>query len=155
VHNCRTKLRSGISADAFRSCMAVGERYRPGQREWSRSEIREFTLSLAGQLQGRPPTAGQDFLERAAIREFVGLVTRDKEGVDVMEGGFRDQKYQISQGQIGNFTRFINHSCNPSAQFARFVKFIIAVSRGIKAGKEITVDYSRGELLFTSSFLDA
>jgi hypothetical protein len=110
-------------------------------------------------LQGQPLTAGQDFLEGAAIGEFVGLITRGKVGVDVMEGGFGDQKYQISQGRIGNFTRFINHSCNPNAQFVRFVwlglERIIAVSRGIKAGKEITVDYSRGELLSISFYLNA
>jgi len=80
----------------------------------------------------------------------VGLITRGKVGVDVMEGGGESGKYhQISQGKIGNFTRFINHSCNPNCQFERFVwmgvERIVAVAlRTIEAGAEVTADYSRG-----------
>ena len=85
-----------------------------------------------------------------AIGEFAGLVTRGLIGVDVMEGGTEPRKYQISQAKMGNFTRFINHSCNPNARFVRFVwlgiERIVIVSKeyGIEAGKEITVDYSNG-----------
>ncbi|KAL8993937.1 MAG: hypothetical protein Q9169_005972 [Polycauliona sp. 2 TL-2023] len=81
-----------------------------------------------------------------AVGEFVGLVTRGIEGVDVMMGGRADTQYQIYQARMGNYTRFINHSCAPNAQFTKFVfcgiERIMVVSRGIQAGVEITVDYS-------------
>ncbi|KAI5782527.1 SET domain protein [Pyronema domesticum] len=90
-----------------------------------------------------------EFQQGRAIGEFVGLITRGKVGVDVMEGGGPEpeKKYQISQGKQGNFTRFINHSCMPNCQFERFVwmglERIIAVAlRTVEAGKEVTVDYS-------------
>lgn len=82
----------------------------------------------------------------AAIGEFVGLITNDVEGLDVMKGSTGVRSYQIWQGRHGNYTRFINHSCNPNAQFQHFVwlsiQRIILVSKGIEAGSEITVDYS-------------
>lgn len=63
-----------------------------------------------------------------------------------MVGGSADRRYQIYQGQMGNFTRFINHSCRPNSQFQKFFwrgkERIIVVSRGVSAGSEITVDYS-------------
>ena len=56
--------------------------------------------------------------------------------------------YQIFQRRKGNFTRFINHSCNPNSQYERFtwlgLQRIVLVSRGIEAGQEITVDYGEG-----------
>ncbi|OJJ88953.1 uncharacterized protein ASPGLDRAFT_138998 [Aspergillus glaucus CBS 516.65] len=81
-----------------------------------------------------------------AIGEFTGLITNGIQGVDVMVGGARPRTYQIFQGQMGNFTRFINHSCKPNSQFRKFYwrgkERILVVSRGITAGSEITVDYS-------------
>ncbi|KAL9037792.1 MAG: hypothetical protein Q9180_003519 [Flavoplaca navasiana] len=86
------------------------------------------------------------FERGTAVGEFVGLVTRGIEGVDVMMGGHGDTQYQIYQGRLGNYTRFINHSCAPNAQFTKFVfcgiERILVVSKGIEAGMEITVDYS-------------
>ncbi|KAL8846192.1 MAG: hypothetical protein Q9221_008703 [Calogaya cf. arnoldii] len=86
------------------------------------------------------------FERGAAIGEFVGLVTKDIEGVDVMIGGQGETQYQIYQGRVGNYTRFINHSCAPNAQFTKFVfcgvERIVVVSKGVEAGVEITVDYS-------------
>ncbi|KUM55967.1 hypothetical protein ACN42_g11266 [Penicillium freii] len=87
-----------------------------------------------------------EFDRGTAIAEFVGLVTRGIEGVDVMMGGSPERPYQIFQGQMGNFTRFINHSCRPNSQFQKFywrgIERILVVSRGVGAGSEITVDYS-------------
>ena len=81
-----------------------------------------------------------------AVGEFVGLITNGVQGVDVMVGGTRPRMYQIFQGHMGNFTRFINHSCRPNSQFQKFywrgTERILVVSRGIVAGSEITVDYS-------------
>lgn len=63
-----------------------------------------------------------------------------------MMGGTQERPYQIFQGQKGNFTRFINHSCRPNSQFQRFywrgIERILVVSRGVPASSEITVDYS-------------
>ncbi|KAL4917038.1 hypothetical protein BDW62DRAFT_211547 [Aspergillus aurantiobrunneus] len=90
--------------------------------------------------------ARSPFPRGTAIGEFTGLVTSGIDGVDVMIGGSKDRTYQIFQGEMGNFTRFINHSCRPNSQFQRFywrgVERIIVVSRGVGAGSEITVDYS-------------
>ncbi|KAH9909947.1 hypothetical protein F4778DRAFT_713477 [Xylariomycetidae sp. FL2044] len=89
------------------------------------------------------------FERGAAVGEFVGVVTKGLQDVDVMEcggGGGDAPAYQIHQGRQGNFTRFINHSCNPNAQYQRFTwldtQRIVLVSKGIEAGAEITVDYS-------------
>ncbi|KAJ4148292.1 hypothetical protein LMH87_002770 [Akanthomyces muscarius] len=81
-----------------------------------------------------------------AIGEFVGLITKGVEDLDVMNASTGVRSYQIWQGRQGNYTRFINHSCNPNAQFQHFIwqstQRIILVSKGIEAGSEITVDYS-------------
>ncbi|KAL2826363.1 hypothetical protein BJY01DRAFT_229781 [Aspergillus pseudoustus] len=86
------------------------------------------------------------FERGTAIAEFVGLVTSGIDGLDVMMGGTPERPYQIFQGHMGNFTRFINHSCRPNSQFQRFywrgVERVLVVSRGVSAGSEITVDYS-------------
>ncbi|KAJ5926267.1 SET domain-containing protein [Penicillium verrucosum] len=87
-----------------------------------------------------------EFDRGTAIAEFVGLVTKGIEGQDVMIGGSSERPYQVFQGQMGNFTRFINHSCRPNTQFQKFywrgIERILVVSRGVSAGSEITVDYS-------------
>ena len=81
------------------------------------------------------------------IGEFVGIVTKDLEDVDVMQcQGAAGVTYQIWQGRSGNFTKFINHSCVPNCQFQSFiwlgVQRTIVVSKGVAAGQELTVDYS-------------
>lgn len=85
------------------------------------------------------------FDEGWAVGEFVGLITSGLEGIDVMVGQTDRATYQIWQGKQGNHTRFVNHSCEPNAQFERFVwlgkQRIVLASRGIEAGEEITVDY--------------
>ncbi|KAL2753159.1 hypothetical protein ACRALDRAFT_2044803 [Sodiomyces alcalophilus JCM 7366] len=87
------------------------------------------------------------FRRGTAIGEFVGLVTNGIKDLDVMVNSASGRRYQIWQGTIGNFTRFVNHSCNANAQFQPFVwrgtQRILLISKGIEAGKEITVDYSR------------
>ncbi|GME25977.1 hypothetical protein GTA08_BOTSDO01247 [Neofusicoccum parvum] len=81
-----------------------------------------------------------------AVGEFVGLVTRGLQDMDVMQGETNGNIYQIWQGRQGNYTRFVNHSCHPNSQFEKFtwlgVQRIILVSKGIEAGQEVTVDYS-------------
>ncbi|KAL4794577.1 hypothetical protein BDV19DRAFT_364830 [Aspergillus venezuelensis] len=86
------------------------------------------------------------FPRGTALAEFTGLITTGIEGRDVMIGGTKSRMYQIYQGEMGNFTRFINHSCRSNSQFQRFywrgTERILVVSRGIEAGQEVTVDYS-------------
>ncbi|KAI1308845.1 hypothetical protein F5Y03DRAFT_83786 [Xylaria venustula] len=86
------------------------------------------------------------FERGSAVGEFVGVITKGLQDVDVMENTTGSTTYQIWQGRQGNFTRFVNHSCNANAQYQRFTwldtQRIILVSKGIEAGSEITVDYS-------------
>jgi len=86
------------------------------------------------------------FERGTAVGEFVGLVTKGIEGMDVMMSGHGDDQYQIYQRRVGNYTRFINHSCAPNAQLTKFIwrglERIMVVSKGIDPGMEITVDYS-------------
>lgn len=82
-----------------------------------------------------------------AVGEFVGLVTKGLDGVDVMQGQVaQNEPYQIWQGRVGNYTRFINHSCQPNCQFQSFtwlgIQRTLVVAKGLPAGKELTVDYS-------------
>ncbi|KAK4554901.1 hypothetical protein LTR86_008049 [Recurvomyces mirabilis] len=82
----------------------------------------------------------------SAVGEFVGQITSGLQNMDVMVGQTDKAVYQIWQGRKGNFTRFVNHSCQPNSQYERFVwlgtQRIVLMSMGIEAGKEITVDYS-------------
>jgi len=86
------------------------------------------------------------FERGTAVGEFVGVITKGLLDVDVMESRIGSKSYQICQGQQGNFTRFVNHSCNANSQYQKFTwlntERIILVSKGIEAGSEITVDYS-------------
>ncbi|KAH7418307.1 hypothetical protein BKA64DRAFT_196249 [Cadophora sp. MPI-SDFR-AT-0126] len=87
-----------------------------------------------------------EFPRGSAIGEFTGLVTKGIDGTDAMQSGDDERRYQIYQGTMGNYTRFVNHSCAPNSQFQKFCwlgsERIILVSRGVEAGEEITVDYS-------------
>jgi hypothetical protein len=86
------------------------------------------------------------FERGAAIGEFVGQITSGLSNLDVMVGQTESASYQIWQGRQGNYTRFVNHSCQPNSQYERFMwagtQRIVLVSKGIEAGDEITVDYS-------------
>ncbi|KAK5215742.1 hypothetical protein LTR47_011307 [Exophiala xenobiotica] len=86
------------------------------------------------------------FERGAAIGEFTGLITRELRDIDVMQSSGPAGTYQIFQGHQGNYTRFINHCCQPNSQYERFfwlgVQRIVLVSKGISAGEEISVDYS-------------
>lgn len=80
-----------------------------------------------------------------AIGELVGVITKGIRHLDVMDSSTPLASYQIWQGQMGNFTRFINHSCKPNAQSSTFTwldtQRVVLVSKGIEAGDEITLDY--------------
>lgn len=80
-----------------------------------------------------------------AVGELVGSITKGVRHLDVMDSSTPSANYQIWQGQVGNYTRFVNHSCKANAQFSTFnwldTQRVILVSKGIDAGSEITVDY--------------
>lgn len=80
-----------------------------------------------------------------ALGELVGLVTRGVRHLDVMDSSTPLANYQIWQGQVGNYTKFINHSCKANAQSSTFTwldtQRIVLVSKGIDAGAEVTLDY--------------
>jgi ATP-dependent RNA helicase DDX49/DBP8 len=80
-----------------------------------------------------------------AVGELLGLITNGVRHLDVMEGSTPLMTYQIWQGRVGNYTRFVNHSCKANAQTTSFTwldtQRILLVSKGIQAGTEITVDY--------------
>ncbi|KAK1916102.1 hypothetical protein P3342_003917 [Pyrenophora teres f. teres] len=80
-----------------------------------------------------------------AIGELVGLITKGVRHLDVMDSSTPLASYQIWQGRMGNYTRFINHSCKPNAQSSTFTwldtQRVVLVSKGIEAGAEITLDY--------------
>jgi ATP-dependent RNA helicase DDX49/DBP8 len=81
----------------------------------------------------------------AAVGELVGLITNGVRHLDVLDSSTPSANYQIWQGRAGNFTRFINHSCKPNSQCSTFTwldtQRVVLVSKGIDAGKEITLDY--------------
>jgi hypothetical protein len=99
------------------------------------------------------------FPQGTAVGEFVGRITTGVSGLDVMFGKTDKASYQIWQGEEGNFTRFVNHSCKPNAQFEHFdwrgTQRIVLVSLGIGAGEEVTVDYSDTYWEVSFSFLVA
>jgi SET domain-containing protein len=86
------------------------------------------------------------------------------EGKDVMQSDNNAKRYQIFQGRIdlklflsdsykvltgyhvGNYSRFVNHSCAPNSQLQKFCwlgsERNTLTSRGVESGSEITVDYS-------------
>ncbi|KAF4555123.1 SET domain-containing protein 8 [Elsinoe fawcettii] len=90
--------------------------------------------------------ANLPFERGEAVGEFTGLITRNLRDKDVMQGQTGYGRYQIYQGNMGNFTKFVNHSCVPNSQFERFnwlgTQRIVLVSKGVDSGEEITVDYS-------------
>ena len=90
------------------------------------------------------------FGANSAVGEFLGLVTKGLTNIDVMQSQAHEDlpPYQIHQGRMGNFTRFINHSCASNCAFQTFawlgIQRIVVVTKdkGVRAGEELTVDYS-------------
>ncbi|KAL4773305.1 hypothetical protein BDW60DRAFT_216073 [Aspergillus nidulans var. acristatus] len=104
-----------------------------------------------GNAKNKGVVARLDFEREAAVGEFIGVVTAGIDGVYVMVGEASGQSYQIFQGQMGNFTRFINHSCHPNAQFQQFcwmdmeLILVIAVDYSDEYWKDLDKQYLCGE----------
>jgi hypothetical protein len=134
-HNCRQEQSDNTELNAC-YCFPSGGPRAP-------CPVQVFRTS-DGRNNGLQALVG--FERRAAIGEFVGLITKDLKDVDVLDSSAGDVSFQVWQGRQGNYTRFVNHSCKPNAQFENFVwmssQRTILVSKGIEPGQEITVDYS-------------
>ncbi|KAI5796600.1 hypothetical protein EDC01DRAFT_46934 [Geopyxis carbonaria] len=133
--------------DAANACRCFPDLFGPTAVPAARAPVQVFDTGTKGNgvVARWPLPAG------VAVGEFVGLITRGVSGADVMAAGGRDgaEKYQISQASVGNWTRFVNHSCAPNAQFERFVwrgveRIVVVVveGKGVADGEELTVDYS-------------
>ncbi|KAF1938567.1 DEAD-domain-containing protein [Clathrospora elynae] len=81
----------------------------------------------------------------SAIGELVGLITKGVSHLDVMDSSTTLASYQIWQGRMGNYTRFINHSCKANAQSSTFTwldtQRVVLVSKGVDFDSEVTLDY--------------
>lgn len=81
------------------------------------------------------------------IGEFVGLITKGIADIDVMDRSTPPAAYQIWQGRVGNYTRFVNHSCKPNAEFVSFTwkntERTLLISRGVRSDAEVLVDYGK------------
>jgi ATP-dependent RNA helicase DDX49/DBP8 len=85
------------------------------------------------------------FERGTAVGEIVGMITSGYQNTDLMDSSTPTASYQIWQGEMGNYTRFANHSCKANTQSSNFTwldtQRVLLVSKGIQAGQEITVDY--------------
>lgn len=62
-----------------------------------------------------------DFARGTAVGEFVGLITRDLENLNVMQAQVgQHPPYQIWQERQGDYTRSNNHSCQLNYRFQTF-----------------------------------
>ncbi|WQF76271.1 Putative SET domain-containing protein [Colletotrichum destructivum] len=140
-HTCHSCGQEQSEDPKFNSCYCFPTLFGSGGR--SPCPVQVFR-TLDGRNNGLMALC--PFERGAAIGEFVGLITKDLQNMDVMDSSTGMRAYQIWQGRQGNFTRFVNHSCKANAQFQQFVwmsaQRIVLVSKGIEAGLEITVDYS-------------
>jgi hypothetical protein len=95
--------------------------------------------------------AGSTFKAHQVLGEYLGEITPPKDTDGSYVFGIENHiakraMFNIDSMRLGNWTRFINHSCNPNATFAvvrvgNRVRVIIRTLKGIKAGTEITVHY--------------
>ena len=95
--------------------------------------------------------------KRSILDEYVGEIfpadyAHDPVyGLDVNLPGYRNEEVvaTISAKQYGNWTRFINHSCNPSTKFRTVTqggwhRTVVQTVRDIEMFEELTVDYGDG-----------
>lgn len=112
--------------------------------QWADRLLRKTTATRRLYLDADPC---QDFARGTAIGEFVGLITKGLQNIDVMQAQTgQSLPYQIWQGRQGDYTQFINHSCQPNCQFQTFswlgIERVIVISKGVPADAELTVDHS-------------
>lgn len=139
---CKTCSQRQSSITQENECVCFSDLYSPNPR--TPTPVQIFRTDN-GKNNGL--IACCSFERGQAVGEFVGMITKGLADVDVMQSqAGENEPYQIWQGRCGNFTRFMNHSCASNCQFETFswlgVQRIMVVSKGVAAGKELTVDYS-------------
>lgn len=93
--------------------------------------------------------------EKQLLAEYVGEIvpdrchTDDRCGMDDTYSLSGRGWYAISAHELGNWTRFVNHSCAPNAAFVSMVigrkhRWMLRSCRDINMFEEVTVDYGVG-----------
>ena len=171
IGNCAGKYCWGLKSQnaRFPYCNStLQEPCRHTLKEWSTGcadwESR-FEIRHAGDDFGYGIYARQDIEEDTIIGPYVGEILPEKKSGDRSRAYFMGfntgvchGKTELFQGLIdaektGNWTRFINHSCNPNTYFtvSRVGKSrtcVVATLRDIKAGEEVTADYGDAYFLY-------
>jgi len=113
------------------------------------SEPDPSSLAMAKSLiDGSGCFAASNFEKNQTVAEFIGEKISRAEGAARRRGRRRyaicalDDDWEIDAGVGGNYTRYLNHSCDPNCEVrVRRGRILIYARRPIRAGEEITVDY--------------
>jgi SET domain-containing protein len=99
-------------------------------------------------IDGSGCFAATQFKKNQTVAEFIGEKISPAEGAARRRGRRRfaicalDEDWEIDAGVGGNYTRYLNHSCDPNCEVRIEAGHImIYARRPILAGEEITVDY--------------
>jgi SET domain-containing protein len=99
-------------------------------------------------IDGRGCFAAIYFARNEPVAEFTGEKITRVEGAARRRGRRRyaicalDEDWEIDAGVGGNYTRYLNHSCDPNCEVrVEAGRLMIYARRPILAGEEITVDY--------------
>ena len=121
----------------------IGKKPRPA------AEPDQSSLAKAkSAIDGSGCFAATAFQKSQPVAEFIGEKISRSEGAARRRGRRRyaicalDEDWEIDAGVGGNYTRYLNHSCDPNCE-ARVERgrLMIYARRPIRAGEEITVDY--------------
>src|SRR5215472_2202208 len=121
----------------------IGKKPRPA------AEPDQSSLAKAkSAIDGSGCFAATAFQQNQPVAEFIGEKISRAEGAARRRGRRRyaicalDEDWEIDAGVGGNYTRYLNHSCDPNCE-ARIEAghIMIYARRPILAGEEITVDY--------------
>jgi SET domain-containing protein len=99
-------------------------------------------------IDGSGCFAATYFEKNQHVAEFIGERISRAEGTARRRGRRRyaicavDEDWEIDAGVGGNYTRYLNHSCDPNCEVrVEAGRLMIYARRPILAGEEITVDY--------------
>ena len=122
---------------------------RIGKTPQPTSEPDPSSLTMAkSAIDGSGCFAATQFKKNQPVAEFIGEKISRAEGAARRRGRRRyaicalDEDWEIDAGVGGNYTRYLNHSCDPNCE-ARVERdrIMIYARRPIRVGEEITVDY--------------
>ncbi|OQR93863.1 hypothetical protein THRCLA_08328 [Thraustotheca clavata] len=131
----------------------------PLQFAWDQDIKRTVDVYVAKHpLKGWALFAGEEILPKKFVGEYVGSLVRtiDMERTSKYIVSIREESSErvfrtnVDANRVGNFTRFINHSCTPNAQLDTYrrsdivciiPRLHIISTQLIKKDEEITIDY--------------